>query len=70
MDPDRKGIEEIFRRRFRKNTSIAVWIDRGFAYLCNSEEGMEKNGNGALAHLVERLVRNQKVVGSSPICST
>ena len=25
---------------------------------------------GALAHLVERLVRNQKVVGSSPICST
>ena len=26
--------------------------------------------NGELAHLVERLVRNQKVVGSSPIFST
>ena len=25
---------------------------------------------GALAHLVERNVRNVKVVGSSPICST
>lgn len=25
--------------------------------------------NGALAHLVERVVRNHKVVGSSPICS-
>ena len=25
---------------------------------------------GELAHLVERLVRNQKVVGSSPIFST
>ncbi len=26
--------------------------------------------NGGLAHLVEHLVRNQKVVGSSPITST
>lgn len=44
--------------------------------LCSREEwltgclSLPSKRNGALAHLVERLVRNQKVVGSSPICST
>ena len=44
--------------------------------LCSREKwltgclSLPSKRNGALAHLVERLVRNQKVVGSSPIFST
>ena len=37
--------------------------------ICNFAAAFDK-ARGALAHLVERNVRNVKVVGSSPICST
>lgn len=57
--------------------SVAVLVKIVYLQrLCSREEwltgclSLPSKRNGALAHLVERLVRNQKVVGSSPICST
>ena len=38
--------------------------------LLHPENELKKHLNGVLAHLVEHLVRNQKVTGSTPVYST
>ena len=41
----------------------------GFREVCN-RTGVEDSGNAAVAQLVERFVRNEKVAGSTPASST
>ena len=54
-------------RGYGNQFSCSCAYFRKNAYFCSLIFEPKK---GALAHLVERFVRNEKVGGSSPLCST
>jgi hypothetical protein len=50
---------------------FALLLFRGMLHLVNQHIGnYQVDQYGALAHLVERIVRNDEVIGSSPVGST
>jgi hypothetical protein len=55
-----RDINQIIGKHFRSYSQVKPWSG-GFRWIFN---------DAAVAHLVERLIRNQEVGGSSPLCGT